>query len=191
MDRALEFRPSAAQRTHWVLEISRAVGAPAMVARITVLVGSAALGARALDEAIGQKYARFGVEELRNLAFGDVVVLAQGAPDLGAILAIALGVRAAIVIERDLKAGEVTAMSRVHVGNQLDFAAALLPRANHDRRTVRVVGAHVDHAGAAHPLKAHPDVRLDVFDEMPEVNVSVGVRQSAGHQDAARGSGAR
>ena len=34
-------------------------------------------------------------------------------------------------------------------------------------------------------LEADPDVRLDVFDQMPDVDRAVGVRQGAGDQDLA------
>ena len=63
------------------------------------------------------------------------------------------------------------------------FAAALLAGAHHDRRAVRVVGADVDGAVAAQLLEAHPDVGLDVLDQMAQVDVPVGVGQRARDQD--------
>jgi hypothetical protein len=55
--------------------------------------------------------------------------------------------------------------------------------AQHDRRAVGVVGADVMAFVAAQLLEAHPDVGLDVFDQMPEVDRAVGVGQGAGDQD--------
>src|SRR6187402_3645201 len=132
MQGAPKLRPCAAECAHRLLEIGRAVGAAAMIARITVLIGRAALGTNSLHEAVGQEDSRLGIEELRDVAFGDEVVLAQRTPDLGAIFAIALGVGTPIVVERDLKAGKVSTMRRIHVADELFFAAPLLTRANHD-----------------------------------------------------------
>ena len=43
---------------------------------------------------------------------------------------------------------------------------ALLPGLEHDRRAVRVVGPHEQHVVTAQSLEAHPDVGLDVFDDV-------------------------
>ncbi len=45
----------------------------------------------------------------------------------------------------------------------------------------------VVHDMAAHPLKAHPDVGLDVFHDMPDVERAVGVGQGGGDEEI-RGS---
>ena len=73
----------------------------------------------------------------------------------------------------------------LHVGDQRLFAAPFLPGADHDRRAVRVVGTHVDAAVAAQLLKAHPDIGLDVLDQMAEVDVPIGVGQGGGDEDLA------
>ena len=65
-------------------------------------------------------------------------------------------------------------------GDQLFGRDALGACAHHDRRTMRVVRADIDAGVAAHLLEAHPEIGLDVFDEMPEVDVAVGVRQGGG-----------
>ena len=51
--------------------------------------------------------------------------------------------------------------------------------AEHDRRAVRVVGADEVHLVALHALDAHPDVGLDVFHDVAEVERAVGVGQGA------------
>ena len=68
------------------------------------------------------------------------------------------------------------------------FADAFLPGADHDRRAVRVVGADVDAAVADELLEAHPDIGLDVLDQMAHVDVAIGVGQGGGDEDATHDS---
>jgi hypothetical protein len=52
---------------------------------------------------------------------------------------------------------------------------------------VRVVCADVGALVAAELLEPHEDVGLDVLDEVPEVDVPIGVGQRRGDEDAAPG----
>ena len=79
------------------------------------------------------------------------------------------------MVEVDLEAGEVGQVSLAHLGDQLPLAAALGAGADHDRRAVRVVGAEIDAVVAAELLEADEDVSLNVLDQMPEMDVAVGV----------------
>jgi hypothetical protein len=83
-----------------------------------------------------------------------------------------------------LLAGEIALVRAVHVGDQRLFGAALLARSHHDRGAVRVVGADVRGTVAAQVLEPHPDVGLDVFDQMAQVNVAVGVGQRTSNEQA-------
>jgi len=56
-------------------------------------------------------------------------------------------------------------------------------RPEHDRRAVRVVGANVIAEVAALFLETHPNVGLNVFNQVTEMNGAVGVRQCAGDED--------
>ena len=56
----------------------------------------------------------------------------------------------------------------------------------HDRRAVRVVGAHEVDLVPLHPLEAHPDVGLDVLHDVADVERSVRVRQRRGDEQLAR-----
>ena len=67
--------------------------------------------------------------------------------------------------------------------DQLLGRDALGLRLDHDRRAVRIFGAHVQAVVAAHALKAHPDVGLHGFDDVTEVQRAVGVGQGAGDED--------
>ena len=69
-------------------------------------------------------------------------------------------------------------------------ASGVLPgllRGQHDRRAVRVVGAHEMHLVALHALEAHPDVGLDVLHDVADVERPVGVGQGGGDEEPARG----
>jgi hypothetical protein len=90
------------------------------------------------------------------------------------------------VIKADAKGFEVRLVRAVHAFDQLDLGHALLPRAQHNRRTMRVVRAHVRHVMPAQTLKTYPDIRLNVFDEMPDVDVAVGIGQGTGDENPAR-----
>jgi len=57
-------------------------------------------------------------------------------------------------------------MSLLHLRNQGFFRAAFLAGADHDRGAMSVVGAQVDAPPALQLLKPHPDVRLDVLDQV-------------------------
>ncbi|MCY1544102.1 hypothetical protein D9M68_799590 [compost metagenome] len=97
-----------------------------------------------------------------------------------------------IVVEIHQELGEIGGVLGAHVVDQLLGGDALLLGAQHDGRAVGVVGADVDGLVAAHLLEAHPDVGLDVFDHMPEVDGPVGIGKGACHKDfAGLGHGAR
>jgi hypothetical protein len=51
---------------------------------------------------------------------------------------------------------------------------------------VRVVGTHEMHHVALHALEPHPDVGLDVFHDVADVELAVGVRQGGGDEQASR-----
>lgn len=101
-----------------------------------------------------------------------------------AYLLIEFAVCAAVVVERDIKRGKVAQVRFSHIGDQRLFRATFLPSPDHDRRAVRVVGADVNAAVAAQLLKTDPDIGLDVFNQVPQMNMSVGIGQSGCHQDA-------
>ena len=88
-----------------------------------------------------------------------------------------------LVVEGDIEPCEVALVRRVHLSDKFLFAATSLASALHDRRAMRVVGTNIDAAVAAHALKPGEDVSLRVFDDMPDVQRGIGVRQSARNQD--------
>ena len=75
-------------------------------------------------------------------------------------------------------------MLAVHTLDQRFRRDALLLGAQHDRRAVGVVGADVIALGVGlHLLEAHPDVGLDVFHQMAEMDAAVGIGQRGGDED--------
>ncbi len=84
-----------------------------------------------------------------------------------------------------MKPLEVAQVGLLHVGDQGFFVAPFLPGANHDGRAVRVVGAEVKAAMPTQFLEAHPDVGLDVFDQVAEMDVAIGIGERGGDQDLA------
>ena len=62
---------------------------------------------------------------------------------------------------------------------------ALFLRGKHHGRAVGVVGAAVVALVAAQFLEAHPNVGLDVFDHVAEVDAAVGIRQRGSDKDFA------
>lgn len=90
-----------------------------------------------------------------------------------------------VVVEVHQEVGEVAHVLGAHGVDQLLGGDALALGAEHDRRTVGVVGADVDGLVATHLLEAHPHVRLDVLQHVSQVNGTVGVGEGAGNEDLA------
>ena len=144
-----------------------------------------AFRAFALDEAVGQEQLFFRVEKLRNGAAQDVPARIQRAVDGGGQLAIFFAVRAVVLVMVNEKAAEIAQMLAVALVDELLRRDAFLFRAQHDRRAVRVVGADIVALMPAQALEAYPDIGLDIFHHVAEVNRAIGIRQGAGDKNAA------
>jgi hypothetical protein len=73
------------------------------------------------------------------------------------------------VVEGDVEAVQVLLAAGGDVGHELLRRDAGLFGGDHDRRAVGVVGAHEVHLIALHSLEPHPDVGLDVFHDVADV----------------------
>jgi hypothetical protein len=93
-------------------------------------------------------------------------------------------VGAAEVIEADGEGIGVAQVRRAHGVDLLLGGDALAFGAEHDGRTVGVVGADVVALVAARTLEAHPDVRLHLLEHVSQVQRAVGVGQGAGDEYA-------
>ena len=175
----------AAGRAHGMAELLGAVRGAALVAAVAVLVLGAALRARALHVAVGQEHAAVRAVELGRALRRDAATLLGGGEDAFRQLLVLGGVGGVVVVERDLEVGEVLQVRLVAARNELLRRNALGARADHHRRAVRVVRAHVHAFVAAHLLEADPEVGLDVLDQVAEVDVPVRVGERACDDDAA------
>jgi len=73
-------------------------------------------------------------------------------------------------------------MSCAHVANQGFLTSPFLTGANHDGGSVGIISTNVDAAVATQFLKPDPNVSLDVFHQMTDVNRAVGIRKSTGDE---------
>ncbi len=90
-----------------------------------------------------------------------------------------------IVVKFDQEIGKIGAVFAPDAVDELLGAQAILLGAQHDRRAVSVIRANVVAFVAAQLLKADPDVGLNVFHQVADVNRAVGVGQGAGDENAA------
>ena len=153
-----------------------------------------ALGAFALDETVRQKHVFGRVKKLLNrLALNQRAALvcsnvAQVAVNLAGQFVVLGGVGAVPVVKADVKAVQVGLAAGGDVGHKLLGCLAGLFGRNHDGRAVGVVGAYKIDRVALHALETHPDVGLDVFHDVADVEIAVGIRQGGGHEQLARHS---
>jgi len=73
-------------------------------------------------------------------------------------------------------------MARLDIADEVFRRNTGLLGGQHDRCAVRIVGADKPGLAALHALRAYPDVRLDVADQMAEMQMAIRVGQGAGHQ---------
>ncbi len=86
------------------------------------------------------------------------------------------------MVERDAEIGEVALVRGLDRPDEVFRRQARLLGGQHDRRAVRIVGADVVRGVTGHALRAHPDVALDVADQVTEVQMAVGVGQGGGDE---------
>jgi hypothetical protein len=91
------------------------------------------------------------------------------------------------VVEADVEAVQVFLAAGCDLADELLWRLAGLLGRDHDRRAVRVVGAHEMHHVALHALEPHPDVGLDVLHDVADVELAVGIRQGGGDEELALG----
>ena len=172
-----------------VFQLGGGVHRAAAFAAVAVLVFGTALGAGALDEAVGQEHLLFGVEKLLDGLGGDQPVGLEGAVDVLGQLVVFGAVGAVPVVKGDVEAVQVGLAPGGDVGHKLLGRDARLFGGNHDGRAVRIVGTHKMHLVPLHALKTHPSVGLDVFHDVANVEVAVGVGQGGGNEQAALAHG--
>ncbi len=139
-------------------------------------------GTGALDESVRQEGTGYGIVELADIALGDQALAPQRRPDLAAEPIVFGTIGTAVVIELNIELGKVRLVGSLHIGDEGLFAPAFGPRSDHDRRAVGIVGADENASLAAELLKPHPNIGLDVFNQVPDMDGPIGVGQSSGDQ---------
>jgi hypothetical protein len=168
-----------------VLQLGGRVDGAAHLAGVAVLVFRAALGAFALDEAVGQEHRLGGVEELLDGLGRDQLVLAQREVDGLGEFVVLRPVGRVPVIEADVKAVEVLLATGGDARDEvLRRLAGLLGR-NHDRGAMGVIRADEVHLRARHALVANPDIGLGVLHDVADVETGIGIGQGSGDEKLA------
>ena len=178
-------RAAAAGGAVRVLEVGGRVGGAARLARVAVLLLLSAVRAGALHEAVGEEHPALRAPELGDLLAQERAALVELRVDVLAERLVFRRIRRVVVVERDLEVREIAEVAAVHLGDERLGRAALLAGADHDGRAVGVVGADVGAVVAAHLLEANPEVRLEILDQVPDVDVTVGVGQGRRDDDLA------
>ena len=88
-----------------------------------------------------------------------------------------------VIVELDVKTLEVPRVLNVHALDELFRRHSQLLRREHDGCAVSIVGAEVMHRIPLHALITHPDVRLDVADQMAQMNGAVCVGEGVGDEE--------
>ena len=178
-------RRGTGDRRAGIDQLSRGIGGATGFAVVAVLVFGLALGAGALNEPVRQEHVLFRIERLGNLAGGDVAVFLQLAIDVFRELAVLFGVGGVIVVEADVKTTEILLVLVPDTINQVFGRDAFPLGTEHNGSPMSIVRANVVAVLATHFLIAHPDIRLNVFQQMAQVDGAIGVRQGAGYQNIA------
>ena len=89
------------------------------------------------------------------------------------------------MVETDQETGEILFVFGTHLIDQLFRADAHLFSFQHDGCAVGIVSAHIGALLASRLLEAHPDIRLDSFQQVAEVQRTVGVGKGAGYENLA------
>ena len=116
-----------------------------------------------------------------------MTLVAQALINQLAVMAVFSRMGRVVVVEGHAKACEVCL---VIAGNALDQCLGrntFLFGTQHDGGAVRVIGAYVIALLATAFLEAHPDVGLDIFEQMAQVNGAVGIGKRTGDQNTAWG----
>ena len=87
------------------------------------------------------------------------------------------------VVEAHAEAREVPFVGFRHPADQLLGFDALSLGLEHDWSAVRVISADKVDLVALHALEAHPDVRLRVLHDVPNVKRAIGVRERRGDEE--------
>ena len=171
------FRSRSRERTLRIHQLCRSISLRTLAAVVSRLIFRAAVRTGTAYKSVRQKRPGFRIIQLLDILFFDQSRVTNRLPDFAADFPILITVGAAVIVEFNIKRGEVPDVSIAHISDNLCLAAAFVSGTNHDRRAVGVVRTDVDATMPSQPLKSHPDICLKIFDQMPDVNMPVGIGQ--------------
>ena len=192
--RRFEHRGRAGEHRERVDQFGRLVGGAAHFAVVAILVLGVTDRAFALDVAVGQEHALGGVVEAVDGLGDDQAGIAQLAVDALRQFDVFRRIGRIPVVEGDMEAVQVLRAAGGDLGHEFLRRDAFLLGRDHDRRAVGIVGADEMHLAprttqfvtlALHSLEAHPDVGLDVFHHVADMEGSIGVGQCGGDEQLA------
>src|SRR5471032_2288308 len=171
----------------WIDQVGWLVSRTAHFAIVAILVLGAAFRAFALDVAVGQEHALDGVKEAVDGFRDDQARIAQFAVDGLRQLHVFRRIGRIPVVKGDMETVQVLGAAGGDIGDEFLRRDAFLFGGDHDRRAVRIVGAHQVHftrrfAIALHALEPDPDIGLDIFHDVANVKCGVCVRQGSGDE---------
>src|SRR5690606_30530704 len=167
------------------LQFGGRIGRAAGLAVVAVLVGRAAARADALDVAVGQEHRLDRVVELLDRAAFDVAACLERAVEALGQFPVLGRVGGVVAVEVDAEVGDVALLAGLETLDEVLGRDAGLLRGEHDRRAVGIVGADEVDGAARQAARAHPDVGVDVADQVADVQVAVAVGQGAGDDGGA------
>src|SRR5690554_159352 len=156
----------AGYRRAWINQLSRRVGCTAGLTVVTILVIRLALRAGAFDKPVCEKHVLLGIERLGNLTRRNVAVLLQLTIDVFRKVAILFRMGGVIVVKADMKPAEILLVLLTDAVDQPLGRNTLALGTEHNGCAVGIIRANVVASVASHILIAHPDVRLNVFQQM-------------------------
>ena len=185
MGRGLGHRRGAGYGRFGIDQVGGGVGGATGFAIVAILVLRLAPGAGALDVAVGQKQVFFRIIGLGDFPGGDMAIGLEPAIDFLRQRAVFLRMGRMVVIEFDQEVGEVPDVLGLDLFNELLGADTQFLGLEHYRGSVSIIGADVVTFVPPCFLETHPDIGLYIFDQMAQVDGSVGVGQGAGDKDFA------
>ena len=127
-------------------QIAGRIRCAALAAVVSIFVRGFADRTSPFDETVGQEGTGLRIEQLLDIGLAYQSLGLEFCPDLAAQLIVLVGVGRAVVIELDAESGEVLFVGRLHLGDEFEFRSPFLPRPDHDRRSMGIIGADEDAA---------------------------------------------
>src|SRR5690554_344682 len=161
------------------------VSGTAGFAIIAILIVGFALRAGALDKPVCKKQLFLRIVSLGDFTLRDVPVGQKLSINVFRELSVFFRVRGVVIIKMDVEVSEILLVLVMNTVNQLLRGNAFPIGPEHNSGAMSVVCANVVAVLAAHFLITGPDVRLNVFQQVAQMNGAIGVGQGAGYQNIA------